>query len=145
MKKILKCFICVLLLGVTVISGCGNKNNTVNYTTVEKLIVDYEYDADTLRRVEVDFRSQEKTVIDYIADKSFENTESLENSVELLEYIEESILADWTEGTQKNKEESSEEKVIWKIQVRTDGDDFSLCGFENDEYPDFWDGLIEMI
>ena len=123
MKKILKCFICVLLLGVTVISGCGNKNNTVNYTTVEKLIVDYEYDADTLRRVEVDFRSQEKTVIDYIADKSFENTESLENSVELLEYIEESILADWTEGTQKNKEESSEEKVIWKIQVRTDGDD----------------------
>ena len=145
MKRFLKCFIYVFLFGITMISGCGNKKTTVNYTVVEKLIVDYAYNADTLRRVEVDFKTQEKTVIDYRGDMGEKSTISLENGDELLKYIEETILESWEAETSKKRKEHSEEKVIWKIQVRTDGDGFNLYGFENDEYPDFWDGLIEII
>lgn len=135
----------LMILCFLFVSGCHQKVGEKKYSEIEKLIVDYEYDSNTFRRVQVDFFSKEKLVIDYIGDTSTESICTIENCDELLKYIENNILQNQGNTDNWKGVDNSERKMIWRIKIRTDVDDLNLYGTEGEEYPTFWNGLLNLL
>lgn len=154
MKKIHRHRIVAVLLCMftcALFSGCQKstptKNSNVNSsqgsnkeTVVEKVTVTYDDDNGETNKVSVNFLDNTKTTI-LFQEEAKETTEEFDVDDSFSEFIKENILTDSTADAGDSAEEADDQKVLWRIEVRTNDDNYHFNGF--DEYPSYWEELLQ--
>lgn len=89
------------------------------------------------RRIVYDFLEH---TITYGNKKSVKCDIGMENKIkELLRKI------DFSSSYSLKTAEDDEQKRLWSVRVWTDENLYHCSGFEGEEYPDYWDDLMEVI
>lgn len=155
MRKLHKEKVIILLLCVftsILFSGCQKNTPTKNSNTntsqssdndkveIEKITVTFDDDKGITNEVTVDLLKNAKTTIEF-QEEAIEKTEDIDVDASFSEFIRTNILAGSSTGTEDSKEDSDDQKVLWRIVVRTNNDSYHFNGF--DEYPSYWEELLQ--
>ncbi|WP_455716002.1 hypothetical protein [Anaerosporobacter sp.] len=138
-------FTCILFIGCQKKTPTKNSNTNTSQSTnneeieIEKITVTFDDDNGTTKKVSVNLLENSKTTIEF-QEEALETTEEFDVEDSFSEFIKTNILSDSSSG-EDSKEESDDQKVLWRIEVRTNQDDFQSNGF--DEYPSYWEELLE--
>ena len=142
----MKKMIAVMLMFLTAVClvACTTEEDSSSQTNIRQMTVRYTVDGENYRSLKADFLLNEKTVTDHIGSTSETRTLSLENSGDLLAFLESSVVPALTdEATQS--ENGSEMQIIWSIQIVTDTATLRGEGFEGEAAPGYWEDLLRYL
>lgn len=135
------CSIIIIVLFVSLIMQGCSKKTSIDETQIREIEILYEQTTDIYNKVNIDFENGTKTTKVY-GDKEQENEEifTFDNAFKL--FIKDNILTDDVAEKQQDKN-SDTMKLMWSIRIWVGEEHYDIEGFEGEEYPVYWNELLE--
>lgn len=144
MKKCLLNIVMMMILCIC-FSGCGKENeNQIEYSVIEDITVMFVSDNSNYRNVKIDFLSGEKKVTDDYGESDTETISSFEDGEKLKAFLEQTIIPEISNG-KASKVAEDDENLIWRIKINTDGGSMTIYGIGEENFPTYWDELLELL
>ena len=142
-----KKFILFMVGLIFITSGCSKANESNEYENenIKGVIIRYYSDPDRKlsNKVEIDLTAEGAYVKYSNYYNEIEKEFTVQNIDEIKDFVKENILVSKKTGESRKSNNSDMQKVLWRIRVLTENDSYNYS--DNNEYPEYWEELWEVI